>query len=139
MKEKKPEVQKVTPKDYTGVDIRFYTETYKITAEKKRMLVELVKKPEFRVFEEYLDWRVNAAAHRMKALLKERKDNEAANEAAEIDALVKITQDMQNYWGEVKLMDVENDLLIKEKNSVSPKVFGTDRFSIDQSNEAVSV
>ncbi len=116
--------------EYNGPDLRFYTENYKIGPEDKKKLVQLVQKEEFRILEKYFDWRVNAAAHRMKALLIEGKDAEARSEAAAIDALVKITQDMQNYWTEVKLMDVEKEILVKAKSKKRPKAFGEDAVSL---------
>lgn len=126
-----PEVEN----DYQGVDLRFYTKGYKITPEDKKMLVSLVQKPEFRTFEKYMDWRVNACAHRMKAFLLAGDKEKAALEAAEIEAIVKVTQDMQNFWTEVKLMDAEDEILLKEKTTKGPKPFGVDRISLNM-NEA---
>lgn len=112
-------------------DIRFYTETYKITSDDKKMLASLVQKPEFRVFEKYLDWRINASAHRMKALLLEEKGFLAASEAAAIESLVRVTQDMQNFWKEVISMDTEEGILIAESNEVKLRAFGADRFDLE--------
>lgn len=113
------------------VELRFYTENYKIDAEMKKRLCKLVQYPEFRDFETYLDWRINASAHRMKSLLMIRNDDEAANEAAAIDSLSRIPQDMQNFWTEVKLMDAERDILVKEGASKKPKIFGDDAVTLD--------
>jgi len=123
------------PED-NGPDIRFYTQNYKITTESKRKMVELVKRPEFRDFENYLDWRVNACAHRMKAFLVQGKPAEAASEASAIDALVKITQDMENFWKEVALTDTAEGLVLKEKQSAITKAFGDEKYDINlESNE----
>lgn len=116
--------------EYNGVDLKFYTTNYKITPENKKKLVSLVQKPEFRDFERYIDWRVNACAHMMKSFLVSGKVDEAKSAASEIDALVKIGQDMQNYWTEVKLMEASDGILLKESQTKKPKVFGEDSISL---------
>lgn len=135
-----PTYEEVEPEvvEYNGTDLRFYTQNYKITVDDKKRLVSLVQSPEFRTFEKYIDWRVNASAHKMKSLLMESKSEAAALEAAEIDALVKITQDMQNFWQEVKMMDIENDILLQEKTIRTPKLYGEGRLSLS-TDEAVSI
>lgn len=126
-----------TTVDYNGVDIQFYTKNYDMTKDDKKKLVMLVQRGEFRIFEKYLDWRVNAAAHKMKALLMAGKKDEATSEAAVIEALVKVTQDMQNYWNEVKLMESE-EVLLKDRKEELKKPFGKEHYSIDF-NEAISL
>lgn len=117
--------------DYTGVDIQFYTKQYSITKDDKKMLVSLVQRPEFRVFEKYLDWRVNASAHRMKALLIEGKKDEASAEASVIESLVKVTQDMQNFWNEMKYLDAADEILLKDRSKKRPKPFGRERYNLN--------
>lgn len=126
--------------DYSGVDLQFYTKNYDITKDDKKNLVSLVQRPEFRVFEKYLDWRVNASAHRMKGLLIKGQKDEATSEAAAIEALVKVTQDMQNFWNEVRLMDVEDEILLKDRKEKTQKPFGKERYNLTNDNdEAISV
>jgi hypothetical protein len=120
------------PAEYQGVDLRFYTNNYKISNDEKKALVAMVQRPEFRTFEKYLDWRVNAAAHRMKSLLLEGNSAAARDEASAIEALVKITQDMQNFWQEIKLLDLEEGLVMDGKKKDTLRPFGVDKISIQQ-------
>jgi hypothetical protein len=119
-----------TPVEYSGPDIRFYTENYKITDEAKKRLVKLIQYPEFKDFETYMDWRINASAHRMKSLLLDHKDEQARAEAAAIDSLVRIPADMQNFWLEVKMMDMEKEIIVMNKKQRKPKLYGKDAVSL---------
>jgi hypothetical protein len=118
--------------EYQGVDLRFYTENYKLQPVEKKTLVALVATQGFRTFEKYLDWRINAAAHRMKAFLMEGEHAKASIEAAEIDALSKITSDMQNFWNEVKADETARELETEGKiTKKSPKVFGDEKLLLN--------
>lgn len=128
--------------DYVSpeIDEKFYTKEYSMDAKQKKMLVELVSRKEFRVFEKYIDWRVNASAHRMKSFLISGKTSEAMVEAAGIDALVKVTQDMANFWQEVKLMEKEDDVLLRKAQTELARAYGDDKFILDMgSNETFSI
>ncbi len=114
-----------------GLDPRFYTNDKTLTIDDKRKLVNLTSLEGFRVFEKYLDWRINISAHNMKANLLVGKNIEAAVEASEIDALVKVTQDMANFYTEVKTTESVDDILVKENLKDMPKVFGEDKYNIE--------
>lgn len=132
--------QSSAPQDYTGVDLQFYTKSYDMSEEDKKLLVRLVQYPEFKVFEKYMDWRINLCAHRMKENNLTGKSHEAMADAAEIDAIVKITQHMQKFWHEVKSMEKEKELEMGKGKATGPKLFGDDRYLLTEiDDEAIQL
>lgn len=119
------------------VDLQFYTKKYVITADDKKRLCALVMNADFRIFEKYIDWRVNASAHKMKTHLMNNEPQKAGLEAAEIDALAKISADMANFWNEVKLMEVEDEVLIRDRTPKPKKIYGEDSYGLSSVDETV--
>lgn len=112
------------------VDNQFYTKDYKFSPEEKKALGRLAALQDFRIFEKYLDFRVNACAHRMKTNLMNQKKDEAAMEAASIDALAKVTQDMEGFWKELKLAEEGINLVGEQEREVF-RAFGDSKFSLN--------